>query len=784
MELNEANFSDLGFNLIRNWLAENSQSTQNSDLFKNLLPDLSINEIKKSNIYTNEIIKSFELKKRLSIGTIPDSREFMNQLSINGSKLSSNSFKKISIILTRSRALKKNMNSIEFPNWKLKTKKLLSDPKYEKKINSIFDKHYDIKPNASPEFYQINIRIKKINDIIKIKIKSILHKAKQNGWLQEDQIVLRNNTNTLAVKIQYKNKLKGVVHGQSASGQTLFIEPLDIIKLNNDLLKIEFERNKEKNKILKKLTDFFHPLYNKINYNIKILEKFDWHYTIALFAINNNSIAPKFSEDKKLFIQLGVNPVLKTNETKVIPLNINIDSKENIVLLSGPNAGGKTVVLKTIGLFCIMSQSGLFIPAKNVRLPFIKKLLIDIGDNQSLENNLSTFSAHIKNISVILKKADSNSLILLDEMGTGTDPNAGAAISQSILEDLLLKKALVFATTHIGTLKSWAQETKEIKNGCMKFDSKNLVPSFELQLGIPGSSYAIEIITRLGLENNIVHRSKELIGTKSIKIDSILQNLEKKQTKLELLDKKLKHRENQIKIAEKEISRLKEKVQNKYKQANLNAQKEAKVFILKTRQKMENLVEKIRTKNADTNIIKKTKIKINQSLDEIDKEINSNQPNRKYKKLKKSKSTIGSYVYIPHLNIEGKIIVPPNKKNNVTLEVNGMKIILNIEELSEIVRPIKKINAPYISINNIEKPTSIQIDLRGKRVEQALSDLDIFLNRSLVSNLKKIYILHGKGTGALMESIQKFLKKQPFVKSYKFANDDIGGVGLTEVILK
>ena len=288
-----------------------------------------------------------------------------------------------------------------------------------------------------------------------------MQKLQKEDWLQDDHIAMRNSRNVLPMKASQKRKIKGIVQSQSATGQTVFIEPIEIIELNNEFTNLQFKKAEEIQRILTELTTFFRPYAQEIEHSIHILEKFDYHITLANFSITINGVQPRLENNGEINIINGRNPLLELAKKTVVPLNLNMDNNENILLLSGPNAGGKTVTLKTMGLFSIMAQCGIFIPTEKSTLPIFTQILCDIGDQQSIEDDLSTFSAHVQNLSAIIEKSDKNTLILLDELGTGTDPDAGAAISRAILESLLESKATVLATTHLGALKSWAHETKE-----------------------------------------------------------------------------------------------------------------------------------------------------------------------------------------------------------------------------------------------------------------------------------------------------------------------------------
>jgi DNA mismatch repair protein MutS2 len=469
-------------------------------------------------------------------------------------------------------------------------------------------------------------------------------------------------------------------------------------------------------------------------------------------------------------------------EKEVVPLNIELN-EEKILLLSGPNAGGKTVVLKSLGLYALMAQCGLFIPAYKAQFPIYTKFMADIGDRQSIEDDLSTFSAHIQNLATIVEQANENTLILLDELGTGTDPDAGAALSRAIMESLIQKNCTVIATTHLGSLKVWASDEKGIINGGMIFNSEALAPTYELQLGTPGASYALEISKRMGLSDDIINRSKELVGDGSVNLENILGQLEKERLAAESLRVDLQHREKKLEQIETQIFSKENEINKAHKKAKSNAVLEAEEIILSARRDAENLIAEIRTNQADTETIKKVKEHFQETLEELQQQDKTSEEN--INPLLEGDVKKGGVVYIPHLKNKGKIIHLPDKKNRVRVEVNGITLTLNLAEL-QVAEPSENSDLDTktnISISKTSSVAKLQIDLRGMRVDEALRETEKHLDSALVSGMGFIHILHGKGTGALMEAIHEFLREQSFVTNFHFANEDQGGAGITVVEL-
>lgn len=784
MEIADAIYTDLGFTTIRKWLARESQSEKNRNDFLNFSPSLEKSELIQSHRFTEELLGGIRREDILPIRPIFNTQSWMDKLGIAGSELEKNDFKELLNLLVQSREIKKILANQNYPHWSTQIDELINLPQGEHQISSIYDDAFKIRHNASAQLEEIYAEIDRTREKIQSRLNALFTQAKSSGWLQDEHIALRNGRSVLPFKASQKRKIKGIIQGQSATGQTIFIEPLEIIELNNDLTHLEFKRVEEISRILRKLTKFFKPYINEIFITINLLIKIDFHYTLARFAKHTNSLAPLFSEQNNLILKEARNPILELAHKNVVPLNIDLSEDDTILLLSGPNAGGKTVALKTVGLFSIMAQCGLFIPAKECILPIFGQLLCDIGDQQSIEDDLSTFSAHIQNLTAITKLADDQTLILLDELGTGTDPDAGAAISRAIMENILDNGSRMLATTHLGALKSWAHETDGVMNGGMVFDPNGLVPTYELQLGYPGASYALEIATRMGLNDSIINRAKSLIGDNSVKLEDILRILEQEQQATKDLKKDLINREKLMSDKEHAIKSLEEEIKKKYKSAKFDAAEEAEELVNQTRREMENLVAKIRSSDADATSIQQAKKGINKSISKLKKYKTPPVSKRIFTPIPSDDIIEGVSVYIPHLNMRGKIIHPPNNQQKITVEANGLKLTLKCNQVMLDKEKETKAKIDNIQINKVEPPQSMQLDLRGIRVEPALLELEQFLDRALISGMSQINILHGKGTGALMKAVGKFLENQPYIKKFNFANEDHGGAGITQVEFK
>ena len=775
-------YKDTGFDVIRNWLKDNCLCSLNQIFFTQLTPSLNIQEISDIQEHCDEFLSAFQRKNPLPLETVPDISKWIDSLNIGGFQLTPENFRELYQILLLSSRIKQYLIKSGFPLWHVHGKNLINSKKCQVEIENVFDDSFQIGKDASPKLKRLTRSISMAEGSIKDTMQKVFLRAKQEGWLGGDQIVFRNGRSVLPLKISQKRKVKGIIQDQSSTGQTAYVEPLEIVELNNRLTELHFAITEEKQRILRELTAYFQPYYIELQESFNILKYIDQHNTMAKLAYELNSVSPEMNEGGGLKLEQAENPLFTLAGKEAIPLNIELN-EEKILLLSGPNAGGKTVVLKSLGLYALMAQCGLFIPANKAQFPIYTKFMADIGDRQSIEDDLSTFSAHIQNLATIVERADQNTLILLDELGTGTDPDAGAALSRAIMESLIQKNCTVIATTHLGSLKVWASDEKGIINGGMIFDSEALAPTYELQLGTPGASYALEISKRMGLSDDIINRSKELVGDGSVNLENILGQLEKERLAAESLRIDLQNREKKLKQIETQIFSKENEINKAHKKAKSNAVLEAEEIILSARRDAENLIAEIRTNQADKKTIKKVKEHFQETLEDLQHQDKTSEEN--INPLLESDAQKGCLVYIPHLNCKGEIIHPPDKKNRLRVEVNGITLTLKLAELQAAERSENSDldTNTNISISKTSSVAKLQIDLRGMRVYEALRETEKHLDSALVSGMGFIHILHGKGTGALMEAIHEFLREQSFVTNFHFANEDQGGAGITVVEL-
>lgn len=769
-----------GFDLIKSKLSTLSNCDINIEYFKRLMPVKTLVELTEHLILSDKIYQLIIKENDVDIIKLSNLTNIILKLNIKGSYLSENEFEKLYNLLKVNLKIEKILSHFNIKIWK-KLQKAKSNKKWIKLIEEKLDESFNIKSNASKKLLKLHKQKKLIEKNIDIKMNEHYENAKKKNWLQNENISWINERSVLPFKVSLKNKIQGIVHQHSASGKTAFIEPIEIVKLNNAKNQNEFDIYVEKKKILIELTICFNKIYTKIESINSFVNKYDRHLAIAKYAYQTNSIKPTFINDNTIKIKNSINPLIK-DHIEPIPLNFEMNRNTDICIISGPNTGGKTVVLKSIGLYAIMAQCGIFIPADYFQIPFFDNVLSDIGDNQSIESGLSTFSSHMMNIKNIIDFTTSKSLILLDEIGTGTDPNSSMAIAQSILEEFSTKKMKLITTTHLINLKDWAARTKNVENAMMKFNKKNYSPTYEFLSGSPGSSYAIEILEKMKFEDKIVNRAKSLIGSETIKLDKLIDNIEKKESETELNNQRIKLKLKQLELESKKISNKEDKLNEKILEMEHNWGLDSYKYLNDVKKKIEKIIEKIRTENASKESIKNAQDTINKELTKSSEKINLK--NKKSAiSIQKNEIKIGKEFLIKSLNLIGFVESDLGTDDKLFLNISGKRIKVHYSDLCKAQKDKKKQNNKLHSKFEISNISSNKIDLRGLNVEDATFELDKFIDSAYMNNLVNIKIIHGTGTGALQKGIHSYLKKHKNIKKFNFASLENGGYGATEITL-
>lgn len=686
-------------------------------------------------------------------------------------------------------------------------------PAIVKSIDHILDKFGEIKDNASPELQNIRRNIEEEKSSISRAIQKILHHAKSEGYVDPDvNPTVRDGRLVIPVPPAHKRKIRGIVHDESATGKTVFIEPDVAVEINNRIRELLADEKREIIKILTLITNEIRP------YSYQLTEAFDFLGTIdfirakALLAVETNSTLPFIQELPIIDWSVAIHPILYLNHLKigkeVVPLDIKLCNEKRILIISGPNAGGKSVCLKTVGLLQFMMQAGLLVPMhSSSRMGIFHAILIDIGDEQSIENDLSTYSSHLTNMKYFVRNCDNRSLLLIDEFGSGTEPNIGGAIAESLLNHFNQKKAFGVITTHYTNIKNFAEENEGIINGAMLYDRHLMQPLFRLEIGNPGSSFAIEIARKIGLPESVIAEATEKAGKDLVDMDKYLQDIVRDKRYWEAKRQNIRQKEKRLEeITEKYEQELTLLAKEK-KEAMKEAKRESKRLLEQANSAIENTIRKIKEAQAEKIQTKEVRKEFEQFKENFDSEEMDdtafNKRIERLRKLKKGKEKtsgqeekesikIGSTVRVKGQGGYGQVI--EIKKDNVVIALGQFKLPAKLNQL-EIVsnNKIKKENRnknSHIVSSTIEdiRERNLnfkrEIDVRGMRGDEALQAVTYFIDDAIIVNVEQVRILHGTGTGILRELIRKYLKTIPAVSSFADEHVQFGGAGITVVKFK
>jgi DNA mismatch repair protein MutS2 len=709
-----------------------------------------------------------------------DVRILLNKIEPEDSYLEPDEFQEIQNLLEIARELTKFFSGNEDKYPVLRTLGARLDPldNLVKSITSTIEASGTIYDNASPELRSIRQQIGVVTKQIHIRLERILNKQAEH--LQENFITLREGRLVLPVREFSVKKVPGIVHGQSASGQTHYIEPFTVVALNNEMHELYVQEKKEIIRILKRLSSAVRSHNGEITINLDVIVSLDVIQAKAQYARSVDAIAPVINDPFHWEIINGYHPLLlKRIGKEATPVSLSIGDSFNILVITGPNAGGKTVTLKTVGLLQLMFQSGFHIPVdKGSRFPLCQQIFAVIGDEQSIENDLSTFSSHITKLNDIDNTAADGSLMLIDEIGTGTDPSEGAALAIAFLERLNRKGRVTMVTTHLGDLKVFAQGTDGVENAAMEFDRQTLSPRFRLETGIPGSSYAFEISRRLGVAPEILDRARDILGSEQHDLEEMIGNLTEIKQAYEDRLAQLSIRETEVKGLQALYNTRAEELRKKKKSFEREAYESAQHILSETNKTIENIIREIRESQAGKKEIREGKARLASLRQKMAGE--AVKPPVSGDIMKELE--IGKTVRSIRLRRSGQIIKIFTDRREVELETNGIKVTVPFDDLQLSETPEIPVDSPHAG-SSAGEPVPYEIDLRGKIGDEALLELEKYLDAARLSNWKEIRIIHGKGTGALRQRIHQYLRKLNYISSFRLGGYGEGDSGVTIVEL-
>lgn len=662
---------------------------------------------------------------------------------------------------------------------------LITHRSAEEEISRCIINEDEIFDGASPALARIRRAMRLANEKVREKLNSMIRSTAYQKYLQEPIITIRNGRFVIPVKQEYRQQVPGLIHDQSSSGATLFIEPSAVVELGNEYKKLLAEEADEIERILTELTAMLAPYADEIREDLNIMGQIDLVFAKAKLSRELNAVMPRLNRNNYVRIVRGRHPLIPAD--RVVPIDIWIGRDYRSLIITGPNTGGKTVTLKIVGLFALMVQSGIFVPAnEGSEFPVFEHIYADIGDEQSIEQSLSTFSSHMKNIVGILDKADENSLVLLDELGAGTDPIEGAALAMSILEELNDRHCICVSTTHYSEIKAFAMTHEGMENASMEFDIDRLCPTYRLYIGIPGKSNAFEISSRLGLPNSIIDKAKGFLKGEDVRFEDIISSAQSQHRIAEEERKMAEEARAELEKLRADAERERRKLDEDRNRLQAKAKEDAKRIVTDTKREMEKLIVEIRSiKDIDRSAADRVIQAARDTLRATETAVNEKEAIKKEDNTKPPKTVrAGDTVNIVTLDQKATVLSAPDSKGEVMVQAGVMKLNVKLKDIRLIEE--KKAAAPTSGKVGLGagKQVGLELDVRGMLVDEANIIVDRYLDDAYNAGLSEVNIIHGKGTGALRAGVQAFLKRHPLVKGYRMGSYGEGDAGVTVVTLK
>lgn len=786
----------LEFDKILNKLSSLCASELGRELVSEIKPQTVLSKVQMLLKETTDATGFILRRGSPPLGGFHDIRGSLKRVEL-GSVLNPGELLRISDTLRAARNLKnyagqEDKDGSEEPNY---IRELISsvqvNRRIEDKISMAIVNEEEIADSASITLANLRRQIKEQQNSIKDKLLSIIRSSKYQKIMQDSIVTMRGDRYVVPVKAEYKNELPGLVHDSSASGATIYIEPMAVVEANNSIKQLKVKEQLEIERILSELTADVSEILEHLKTNMSVFAALDFAFAKAKLSLDLNCQCPKMNNEKRVNIKKGRHPLLDSKT--VVPISLWIGDGFKTLVITGPNTGGKTVTLKTMGLFALMAQSGLHVPAaEGTELCIFRKIFADIGDEQSIEQSLSTFSSHMTNIVRILAEADEHSLVLFDELGAGTDPTEGAALAMAILEKLHNIGALTIATTHYSELKVFALTTEGVENASCKFDVETLRPTYNLLIGVPGKSNAFAISRRLGLKEDILARAEEFLSQEEIKFEDVLMTIEKNRREAEKEKLAAEKYRREIEETKLELETQRNKLKEQKDKYLREAREDARRLLIEAKEEIEGMIDEMKRaaeladeaarNSAAEEVRKKLRSKISSIQGDISESLF---PKQGYIKPPENLKP-GDSVLIVNLNQKGTVISPPDKDGEALIQAGIMKInvhISNLKLIDEQVQEIQKGGSAKIGVSKAMNISS-RIDIRGTNVDEANIIIEKYLDDAALAGLHEVTIIHGKGTGSLRSGVHSMLKTNKHVKSFRLGGYGEGEAGVTVVDIK
>lgn len=784
--MQERNLRVLEFTKIRERLSEMAVSAMGKARIGGLVPSSRIEEVR---AWQQETEEAGNVISYIGGNPIPEFSDIGHHLKMAtvGGTLSQKALLQVGETLRAARSARSSLvtDREDTPRITALARQLFTNRPLEEEIFNAILSEDEISDHASPELASIRRHIRQCNDRVRDKLNAIIHNPNMQKYLQDALITVRNGRYVIPVKSENRQNVPGLIHDQSASGATLFIEPMGVVEINNDLKQYLAKEKQEIERILAELTAKLAPDAQDMAHNLIVLSELDMIFAKAMLGKAMRATEPKLNDQGRINLMGARHPLIDPD--KVVPSNLWMGQDFTTLVVTGPNTGGKTVTLKTVGLLTLMAQAGLQIPANyGSEISVFDEVYADIGDEQSIEQSLSTFSSHMTNIVYILKNVTPRSLALFDELGAGTDPTEGAALAMSILERLRKMGVTTLATTHYSELKAYALSQTGVENASVEFDVDTLRPTYRLSIGVPGKSNAFEISRKLGLPDEIIEDANQRLTNEHIRFEDVIANAEyhRQIAERERQLAEQAHRETQ-KIRD-EAERLQKELEQQRSVMLKKAKEDAKKVLLKAQRESEQIISELkRSRSKDGAQLKEHELnemrrKLQGSLDEMGEALST--PVTRVAPPKDLKP--GETVELIHLGTKGTVITPPNDKGEATVQAGIMKMKVHVSQLRRMEETPKEKKKTGNKIQISARPASMEVDVRGMNLEEAIGEVDMFIDNAVLAGLKTVSIIHGKGAGILRSGIQQHLKRYPAVQEFRLGRFGEGEDGVTIVTLK
>lgn len=785
----------LEYDKIRQRLSDCAVTNYGKEIARSLEPDDDLESVRLLLDETTEAVKISALAFP-PFGGIVDIREPLRKIE-RGSVADPLEILDILNTMYATREVKKFFKEMEIdaPSLKSRATELEILGNLERQLDNAVDEHGAVRDDASVELQRIRRSLRAAQSKIKEQLSSILRNSTYQKYFQDALVTMRGDRYVIPIKAEYRREFPGLVHDQSSSSATVFIEPMVVVELNNDVRQLELDERNEINRILRVLSSAIRFNSNPLSTNIAILAHFDFVFAKAKLAQSMNAVEPSINDEGRTSIRSARHPLI--DPAVVVPIDLELGDRFRMLLITGPNTGGKTVSMKTLGLLSLMAQSGLYIPAAiGSTLAIYRNIYADVGDEQSIEQSLSTFSAHMTKIVAILEQVDRGDLVLLDEIGAGTDPEEGAALAMSILEKLLAVGASTLATTHYSELKSFAYSTEGIENACVEFDIETLKPTYRLLIGIPGASNAFAISRRLGLAESLIIRAKQLVTADHAKFEDIVGALENERLIYEQKNADMVERQRRIEQTERQVRQMRDELNKNRTEIIRKMREKSAEQIRRTRREAEEIIAALKEQFDDQGV-KKRQQAIQEARDKLREEESKAQPGILSQKLgrriNRREVEVGDTVYIGKLDQKGTVLSLEKDGRELSVQIGALRTTVKLKDCRFIShgsqsddQPVEAQPRKKTSNALLAKMATVQreLDIRGMMVDESESIVGKFIDDAAIAGLRHVLIIHGKGSGALRKGVHEFLRRNRSVASFQLADIDEGGSGATLVEIK